>query len=98
VLDLKTGNGRNAAQFGDGCGPRHAPSWKVGEAGIENLAGPGEVIEALHDLFERRDAIGYVRPVEVDPIGLERLRLASTDETIDLRLLPVTRMPAFGSV
>src|ERR1700723_2750078 len=63
VLDLKTGNGRNAAQFGDGCGPRHAPSGKVGEAGIENLAGPGEFIEAPHDLLEGGDAIGSVRPV-----------------------------------
>jgi hypothetical protein len=37
------------------------------------LPGPGEVIEAPHDLFDWRDAIGYVRPVEVDPIGLEPL-------------------------
>jgi hypothetical protein len=73
MLDLKTGDGRNAAQFGDGHGPRHAPSGKVGEAAIKNLAGPGEVIEAPHDLFDWRDAIGYVRPVEVDPIGLEPL-------------------------
>src|ERR1700722_10230833 len=73
VLDLKTGDGRNAAQFGDGCRPRHAPSGKVREAGVENLAGPGEVIEAPHDLVEGCDAIGYVRPVEVDPIGLEPL-------------------------
>jgi hypothetical protein len=46
---------------------------EVGEAGMEDLAGSNEIVEAPHDLFKRRDAIGSVRPVEVDPVGLEPL-------------------------
>jgi hypothetical protein len=73
MLDLKAGNRRDSAQFGDGRGTRDTPSGEVGEACIENLAGPGEIIEAADNLFERRHAVRNMRPVKIDPISLEPL-------------------------
>jgi hypothetical protein len=89
-LGQKTGDGRNAAQSGDGCGPRRAPSGKVGEAGIENLAVPGEVI--LLGLPEPI-AIGRIDEVSAGfGVGVE-----DATGLIGLRATPPARVPKVPS-
>jgi hypothetical protein len=73
MLNLKSGDRRNAAQFGDGRGASYAPRREVGKAGVEDLSGSDEIIEPTHDFFERRHTVGNMGPVEVDPIGFQPL-------------------------
>jgi hypothetical protein len=74
VLDLQPGNGREAAQLGDGGCTGNAPGGKVGDAGIENLAGARQIVEAAHDLLGRRYLVRQVQPIEIDAVGLQPLQ------------------------
>ena len=73
---------------------RDPPGRGIGDADVEHFACGNQVIQSAHDLFHRRDLVPDVNPIEIDVVGLQSLRLASTACTILLRWLPA----AFGSV
>jgi hypothetical protein len=58
-----------SGQLRDGRRPRDPPGREVGKPRIEDLAGPHQVVEAAHDLLDRRHAVGVVHPIEVDAVG-----------------------------
>jgi hypothetical protein len=49
-----------------------------------NLAGAHQIIEGAEDFLHRRHAVGEVRPVEIDAVGLETLetRFNGTDHVL----------------
>jgi hypothetical protein len=72
VLDLEPGDRGRAAQLRNRRRPRDAPGREVGEPRMEDLAGPHEIVEAAHDLLDRRHAVGVVHPIQINPLRLGR--------------------------
>src|SRR3546814_9865587 len=82
VLELGVRNRYCASQFGERHRAREPPGGEVGKACIEDLAGAGEILEAAHDLLGRCHMIGPVRPIDVDPVGLEEIGRGACRERV----------------
>jgi hypothetical protein len=71
---LNAGKRRPAPQIGQKIGPGNAPGREIGESRVVNFTGLHQVIEGAENLLNRRHAVGKVRPVKIDAIGLETLQ------------------------
>jgi hypothetical protein len=45
------------------------PGRRIGDARIKHFARPNQVVQSAHDLFDRRDLIPDVNPLEIDIVG-----------------------------
>lgn len=71
VFDLQRGERRPAAKIGDGVHLGDLPGGGIRDADVEDFAAADEIVERAHRLFDRREQIGGVDPVEIDVRGGE---------------------------
>ena len=74
VLYLQSHKWGPAAQVCQGVGLRDDPRWRVGDPHVEHLAGPGEVVEPAHHLFDGGGEVPGVNPQQINVVGVEALQ------------------------
>ncbi|XOZ90592.1 hypothetical protein V6679_13005 [Nocardia testacea] len=71
VLELCGSDGYCTSEFRQGGRAGKTPGGEIREPRVENLARARQVFEATDDFLDGQDTVGMVRPVDVEPIGLE---------------------------
>ena len=56
------------------------PAGKIRAADIADFALTDQVVERAQGFLDRRERIGLVQLIEIDPIGARRRRLSSTSD------------------
>src|SRR5712692_2041382 len=91
ILDLKSDEGRPAAELGDQLRLGHLPRRRVGDAEVAHLAGTHEILERPHRLLDGRVLVPVVQPIEIDVIGLQPAQrlLALGDDRLAAGAAPI---------
>jgi hypothetical protein len=69
VFDLQPNKWRPPPQLSERVRLRDPPGRGIRDADVEHFALANQVIQSSHDLFDRRNLVADVDPVEIDVVG-----------------------------